>query len=217
MKKLIFIAFILLSNLAFAQVQFKSDSPNIESFLTAKTVYPMYSKQNCIQGTVVVSFKLNANGEIYSSKINQSVLGDLDEEALRLIRLTSGKWQVSAGYDTATNINQRINFVLLGFNCESKSASEITASKMAYQTESNLMDAVTNFYKNKDKSTPAQEAQIIAIKNQLGIDDDYLESRIKNGLQKYKQGDKQGACEEFSFVKNTGSKLADEYLNKYCN
>lgn len=216
MKKLLIIFFVLFSNLAFSQVQFKSGSSNLESFLREKTVYPPYSKYNCIQGTVIVSFKLNSAGVIYYSKIDKGVLGDLDDEALRLIRLSSGKWTVSPNHDTATTIVQPVNFVLSGFNCESKSIADINVAKAAYQAQAGLMDAVTNFYKHKDKSTPAQEAQIIAIKNQLGIDDEYLNNRIQNGLQKIKQGDKQGACEEFNFVKNTGSKLADEYLIKYC-
>lgn len=207
---------MLFSNLVFSQVQFKSGSSTVESFLKERTVYPAYSKQNCIQGTVIVSFKLNKDGVIDAASISKGVLGDLDDEALRLIYLTSGKWQVADGYDTATRILLPVNFVLSGFNCESKSISEINASKMAYKAEMGLMDAVTNFYKNKDQSKPGQEAQIIAIKNQLGIDNDYLENRIENGLEKWKQGDKLGACKEFNFVKNTGSNLANDYLKKYC-
>ncbi|MNI76004.1 hypothetical protein D3C73_1322000 [compost metagenome] len=56
----------------------------------------------------------------------------------------------------------------------------------------------------------------MAIKSQLGIDDEYLDDRIKMGLKKIKQGDKQGACEDFLFVKYMGSKKADDYLVKYC-
>ena len=86
----------------------------------------------------------------------------------------------------------------------------------SYQAEEGLTNSVINFYKNIDQAKPGQEAQIIAIKNQLGIDDDYLNERIDNGLKKIKQGDKQGACEDFLFVKNMGSSLADQYLSKYC-
>lgn len=216
MNRLLVIFFVLIGNIAFSQVQFKSGPTGFDNFIKEKTVYPRFSKQNCIQGTVNISFKLNAAGEVYYSKISKSVMGDLDDEALRLVRLSSGNWKIPVGYDTTTSITVPVNFVLLGYNCENKSKNEINAAIMAYNADDALLNAVTNFYKNIDKATPGQEAQFITIKNQLGIDDDYLNEKIKSGLAKWKQGDKQGACEDFYFVKYMGSNLADENLKQYC-
>lgn len=215
MRNLIILGLIFYSALAFGQVQFKSGKSGFASFLKDNTVYPSYSRDNCIQGTVNISFKLDENGKVYYSRVSKGILTELDDEALRLVRLSSGKWKVPAGYDTTISIIAPVNFQLAGY-CDGKTNEDIQAAIRAYQNEEALTNSVINFYKNIDQAKPGQEVQIIAIKNQLGIDDEYLESRIKNGLKKIKQGDNQGACEEFLFVKYMGSKLADQYLEKYC-
>lgn len=202
--------------MAMAQVQFKTGKDGFSNFLKANTVYPQFSMQNCIQGTVNVSFKLDAEGKVYFSTVSKGIGTDLDDEALRLVRLSSGKWKVPADYDTTISVVAPVNFKLSGYNCEIKSDEDIKAAIETYQTQEGLINTVINFYKNIDKARPGQEEQVIAIKNQLRIDHKYLNSRVKNGLKKIKQGDKQGACEDFSFVKNMGSDLADEYLDKYC-
>ncbi|MCZ4223735.1 TonB family protein [Pedobacter rhodius] len=216
MKKLLILGFVLFSSLAMAQVQFKSGPSGFASFLKNNTIYPQFSKQNCIQGTVNVSFKLDQTGKVYASKITRGIISDLDDEALRLVRMSSGKWQVPAGYDTTISVVVPVNFKLSGYNCEGKSNAEIKASIAAYQAEEGLTNAVINFYKNKAQAKPGQEAQILAIKSQLGIDDEYLDGVLKTALKKIKQGDKQGACEDFNLVKNLGSDKADDYLAKYC-
>lgn len=216
MKNLLTICLLFCCSLAMGQVQFKSGKNGFTNFLTENTIYPQFSKDNCVQGTVNVSFKLNNQGKVYFSKVSKGILSDLDQEALRLVRLSSGKWQVPAGYDTTVSIVAPVNFVLSGYNCEGKTSRDIQDAIRSYQAEEGLTNSVINFYKNIDQAKPGQEVQIIGIKNQLGIDDEYLDDRIKMGLKKIKQGDKQGACEDFNFVKYMGSKKADDYLTKYC-
>ncbi|KIA95311.1 energy transducer TonB [Pedobacter kyungheensis] len=216
MKYLFTICLVFCCVLGMAQVQFKSGKSGFTNFLRDNTIYPQFSKDNCIQGTVNVSFKLDENGKVYFSKISKGILSELDEEALRLVRLSSGKWQVPAGYDTTVSIVAPVKFQLSGYNCEGKSNDEIQEAIRNYQAEEGLTNSVINFYKNIDQAKPGQEIQIMAIKNQLGIDDEYLDDRIKMGLKKIKQDDKQGACEDFLFVKYMGSKKADDYLAKYC-
>lgn len=216
MKKLLAICFILYSSIASAQLQFKSGSTGFANFLTQNTIYPAFSKNNCIQGTTEISFKLDAEGKVYFSKITKRIGTDLDEEALRLVRMSSGKWQVPADYDTTTFVIVPVKFTLQGYNCERKSQQEINQAINQYQVELGKINTIENFYKHYNLAKPGQETQIVALKNQLGIDDDYLNDRIKTALQKVKQGDRQGACEDFNFVKNMGSNLADDYLKEYC-
>ncbi|RYF16877.1 MAG: TonB family protein [Flavobacteriales bacterium] len=216
MRKLITIILIFCCSAVMAQLQFKTGKDGFTSFLRENTIYPAFSKSNCVQGTVNISFKLDKDGRVYSSRVTKSILSELDEEALRLVRMSSGKWKVPAGYDTTTAVVVPVNFKLSGYNCERKSSKDMQDAIRSYQAKEGLTNSVINFYKNIDKAKPGQEAQIIAIKNQLGIDDEYLQERINNGLKKIKQGDKQGACEDFLFVKHMGSSLADQYLAKYC-
>jgi len=216
MKNLIVVGFVLFSSLSMAQVQFKSGPSGFASFLKNNTIYPQFSKQNCIQGTVNVSFKLDQNGKVYSSKVTRGIISDLDNEALRLVRMSSGKWQVPAGYDTTISVVAPVNFKLSGYGCEGKSRADIKSTIIAFEAEEGLTNAVINFYKNKAQAKPGQEAQILAIKSQLGIDDAYMDEVIEMALKKIKQGDKEGACEDFNLVKNLGSDKADDYLAKYC-
>lgn len=192
----------------------------LESFVLNNKIYPMYSLQNCIEGTVVVGFKLNKAGEVYYSEVRRGMGTDLDDEALRLIRMSSGRWIVPVDHDTAIAVIAPIKFNITPGDCGHKSREEIMQAIQSYRANEGLTNAVLNFYKNKakgNKYTSEEEAKIIALKNRLEYDDEYLKNRINDGLKKLKQKDKQGACEDFLFVKYMGSSLADEMLAKYCN
>lgn len=190
----------------------------LESFVMANKVYPQYSLQNCIDGTVTIGFKLNKNGEVYYSAIRSGIGTDLDDEALRLIRLSSGKWTVPKGHDTTVVLIAPMKFELSGYDCGNKSKAQIQMAIANYKSSEGLTNAVLNFYKNKSSGNykPEEEAKILALKKELGYDEAYLKERIADGQRKLKQKDKQGACEDFQFVKNMGSDLADELIDRYC-
>ncbi|WEK19483.1 MAG: TonB family protein [Candidatus Pedobacter colombiensis] len=190
----------------------------LENFVTANNIYPRYSLHHCIQGTVIISFKLNKRGEVYYSKISSGIGTDLDDEALRLIRMSSGKWIVPADHDTTVSLIAPIKFNLSGYDCDNKSPEAIKRAIVAYKTNEGLTNGILNFYKNKEKGIYKQdeESRFVALKNELGYDDEYFKERISDGLKKLKQKDKQGACEDFLFVKYMGSDLANEMLEKYC-
>lgn len=190
----------------------------LESFINANMSYPAFSYQNCIQGTINVSFKLNKQGEVYSSRISKGLGIDLDQEALRLIRLSSGKWQVPSDYDSTYVLVAPVNFSISSADCNGIGQQEMKNAISVYQTNAGLTDAIINFYRHKSegKSTQAEEDQVIALKKELGYDDAYFEKKIKEGQKKLKQKDRQGACEDFLFVRNMGSALADTLLEQYC-
>jgi hypothetical protein len=156
---------------------------------------------------------------VYHSEIRNGIGTDLDDEALRLIRLSSGKWLVPAGYDTTVVLKVPVNFTLSGYNCDLKSPQEISKAIAEYKANEGLTNAVLNFYRNKEKGiyNKADEPKMLAIKKELGYDDEFLQSKIHDAKAKLKQNDKQGACEDLLFVKHMGSDLADELLKQYCN
>ena len=216
MSKILLALFLLFGLSVKAQPALKG---GLESFVANNKVYPQYSLQNCIDGTVTISFKLNKAGEVYFSKIQKGIGTDLDDEALRLIRLSSGKWIVPADHDTIVSVVVPINFKLSGDDCGNKSQKEIKRAIEIYKTNVGMTDAVLNFYRHKatGKFTVEEERKILALKASLGYDEAYMQMRINDGLKKLKQKDKQGACEDFMFVKNMGYDLADEQIAKYCN
>ena len=98
MRRLILI--IVVSAFFSASAQQPTLKNGLESFVKANTIYPMFALDNCIQGTIEVGFKLNKKGKVIYAAITKGIGADLDAEALRLIKLSSGKWQVPVGYDT---------------------------------------------------------------------------------------------------------------------
>ncbi|RZL50499.1 MAG: energy transducer TonB [Pedobacter sp.] len=216
MYKLV-VAFLFLFSLS-AGAQQPQLKGGLVAFVKNNTIYPPYSLHNCIQGTVNIGFKLNTKGEVYYSAVTSGIGTDLDDEALRLIRMSSRKWTVPNSHDTTALLIVPINFSLSGYDCERTSKTDIAYAIKVYKDEEELTKVVSNFYRNKEKGTfkPEDEAKITQIKNQLEIDDEYLQERISTGLKKIKQGDRQGACEDFNFVKYMGSDKANEWLTKYC-
>lgn len=215
MKKILAAFLLFLAFSVKAQPVIKN---GLETFIQENLVYPEFSLKHCIQGKVNISFKVNLLGEVYMSKVTSGPGIDLDQEALRLIRLSSGQWQVPPGYDTTYVLIAPVNFKVSGDDCNNVSITDVRKSIAAYQADNALTDVIINFYRNKaeGKYSEAEEARINAMKKELGYDDEYLQRRIEAGKKKLKQKDKQGACEDFLFVKNMGSSLADELLVIYC-
>ena len=171
---------ILTAFLVLLSVAIKAQEPQLEgglpAFLNENTIYPRYSLQNCIQGTVDIGFKLNKKGEVYSATISKGIGTDLDDEALRLIKLSSGKWNVPLNHDTLSLLLLPINFSLKGYECERKDKKAIALAISAYKVEAEAINVIVNFYRNMKKgvANAAEEPKIVKLREELGIDDDYL-------------------------------------------
>jgi TonB family protein len=215
MRKILVVFFLFITFSAVAQPEIKG---GLESFIKANLIYPPYSLQNCLEGNVTIAFKLTKDGDVYNSKIQSGIGTDLDNEALRLIRRSTGKWIMPAGYDTSAVLIVPVNFKLEGYNCGNRTKADKQRAIAAYQASEGLTDAILNFYKNKKAGNykKEEEKRFLQLKKELGYDKAFMEGKIKDGMRKIKQNDLQGACEDFLFVKNMGFDLADEYLEKYC-
>jgi TonB family protein len=219
MKYLIIcVAFILLAyKPGDDQPQFKGGNSSLNAFLKQNIVYPEYARQNCIPGTIQVSFKVDRAGKVYNIQVYKGLGIDLDDEAIRVIRLTSGQWVVPAGYNINDAIIIPIQFEPDYTRCTA-SNSNVSQAIDAYKNREALISAVTNFYINKrlGKADAGKEAEIEGLKQQLGFDDEFAGMMVEDARQKWKQGDKDSACEDWHFVQNIGSNKADALLAKYC-
>lgn len=200
------------------QPQFKGGKDNLHAFIRNNLIYPEYSKSNCLQGTINVSFKLNKAGRIYDSEIQKGFGIDLDLEALRIVRLSSGRWKIPQGYDTTTALVLPVNFSLKDYDCEQRDRDQINAAINAYHARTDLTKAILNFYEKKSagEADSKDEPEIIALKAQLGYNDKYIARIYKQALRKIKQGDKESACEDFILVRRLGSDMADKSIEQYC-
>lgn len=208
----------LLPSVLLAQPQFKGGQKNLFNFISTSLIYPEFSKQNCLQGTVQVSFKVDKQGRVYQSAVQSGYGTDLDQEALRLVRLTTRRWVVPADHDTSTALVLPINFSLKEYKCEQRPKDEITAAIRAYKARQGLVSVITNYYDNQQngKADKAEEQRILELKAQLGFDERYIGRLLKQGQSKLRQGDKQGACEDFNFIRRLGSNQADDMISRNC-
>ena len=199
--------------------QFKGGERMLNSFILRNLIYPEYSKQNCLQGTINVSFQLSKNGRIVNSRVEKGFGTDLDAEALRIVRLTSGRWIVPASFDTTQYIVIPINFSLKEYSCSERSKEEMADAIAAYKAKQDLTKAIINFYEKKDSGSysPSDEAKVLELKQQLGYDDRFFDRLLRQAQQKLKQGDKEGACEDFNLIKKLGSSKAKSFLANNCD
>jgi len=72
--------------------EFKGGEKAFIEFLKKHLIYPVAAKEKGIEGTVYVEFIVNKDGTIERVEVVSGVYKDLDDEAIRVIRLTSGKW-----------------------------------------------------------------------------------------------------------------------------
>jgi len=87
-----------------------------------------------------------------------------------------------------------------------------------YKSQQSLEDVVTNYYKAKylGKADTTHEAAIVSLKKQLGYDDKFIDDVLEQAHEKLNQGDNEGACRDWTFIRNIGSNRADDLLAKYC-
>ena len=206
----------IMANFADDRPEFKGKS--LRTFIDNALIYPEYSKENCLQGTVQVSFKLDRQGRIYQSEVQKGFGTDLDLEALRVVRLTSSKWIIPPGYDTLISMVLPVNFSLRDFKCEERSRDDINAAIAAYQARKGMSEVIFNYYdkKSNETSNAADELRIQTLKYQLGYDEKFIDRLLKLAQRKLKQGDLEGACEDFGMIRSLGSDKSAPFLAQNC-
>lgn len=201
------------------QPHFKGGERALSMFVSQNLIYPEYSRQNCLQGTVNISFKLNRKGQIFESLVTKGYGIDLDDEALRIIRLSSGKWVVPSSHDTTNFLVLPINFSLKLIECERNAPENFQKAVAAYKAQQSLSFAIFNFYDNKAKGIydSNEEVRILILKSQLGYDEKYINQLIRQANRKLKQGDKESACDDYLTVRRLGSDRADKLIEQNCH
>lgn len=197
---------------------FKGGQKSLFTFIYNNLIYPEYSRENCLQGTVQISFKLNKQGKIWYSEVKKGFGTDLDAEALRVVRLTSGKWTMPFEHDTLTFMVLPVNFALKDFKCEERSKDEINAAINAYHARMGISNVIFNYYDKKveGNADAADELRIQTLKAQLGYDDKFIDRLLKQAQRKLKQEDRQGACEDFQIIRRLGSDKSAPFIDQYC-
>ncbi|MBJ6118640.1 TonB family protein [Pontibacter sp. BT310] len=72
--------------------KFEGGETEMMKFMAGNIAYPADAKANGLEGLVVVSFVIEETGKVKDAKVLKKLGRGTDEEALRVVNLTSGKW-----------------------------------------------------------------------------------------------------------------------------
>lgn len=214
----VIISLSIIAVTAHAQAVFRGGDAALNTFLQKHIVYPEFSSKNCIGGTVLVGFKVHRDGSLKDIAVQSGMGIDLDDEAIRVVKMTRGQWSIAKPGVEVAQMVLPIRFSPDNSRCSGFSSITRQQAIQAYQNRQELENAVTNYYKNKytGKADTTKEQQIIALKQQLGFDDELIDELLQKATTKQKQGDTDGACEDWQFIRNIGSNRADTFIAKYC-
>lgn len=198
--------------------EFRNGKQTLQEFINQHIIYPNYSKANCIQGTISVTFNINSQGKVSKVYVSKGLGIDLDEEAVRVIKLTDGKWLVKNGKYKNWQITLPINFSFQDLRCNDRNKTEIDNAIANYQIQDQLQNTVFEYYKKKAKgeANPKDEAQILKLKQDLGFNDDFIAAKLEEANKMIKQNDIDNACKTLSIIKNIGSNAADKLIEEFC-
>ncbi|MCB0519775.1 MAG: TonB family protein [Lewinellaceae bacterium] len=92
-----------------------ADSKMLE-FIYQNVKYPAIARENQIEGTAVVKFTIEKDGSISNAEVVRDAGGGLGQEALRVVKMTNGKWTPGRqrGQTVRTQMNIPIKFRLDG-------------------------------------------------------------------------------------------------------
>jgi TonB family protein len=169
---------------------------SINDYLGCNIQYPEEALNNSVQGTALIHFLINPEGEVTSVNVVNSVSPEIDNEMLRLLKATSGNWAPAKvnGVPIAKEKEIAVVFKLdetKDFLSMARSYAKIGNKKL--------------FIKGEPKK--AMKYYDMAI-NLLPKDDCLLTMR---GLCKLQLGDKEGALNDWSRTQN-GSTLTIDQL-----
>ena len=88
---------------------FKGGLEALYSYLAKHTVYPPLALENDIQGDVIVMFVVTKQGHVQNVEVVSKKFGfGLEEEAIRVIKSTSGMWTPAVQDGVPVNMRYRI-------------------------------------------------------------------------------------------------------------
>lgn len=214
---LLIISVLAIGFRGYSQPRFKDGERALQRFLESHIIYPEYSSKFCIAATIRVSFRVHKDGSVDEVKVYRGLGIDLDDEAVRVIKMTSGKWTLPGGTESVRYLLP-IRFAPDYSHCTNATNVSREEAIQAYRSRQELENAVTNYYENKyaGKADTTKESYIQTLKKQLGFDDELIDDVLKQASEKLKQGDKDGACTDWKFIRNIGSNRADRFIAQYC-
>jgi TonB family protein len=87
----------------FIDPKFLDNNDKLQVFISENLVYPREAYLNEIQGVVIVRFSILEDGSVSNVHVKKSVNKYLDEAAMKVIKLTNGKWKPAIKFGEITS------------------------------------------------------------------------------------------------------------------
>ncbi|QDK78083.1 TonB family protein [Spirosoma sp. KCTC 42546] len=96
------------------QPEFKGGMQALGQFLSSTLHYPPDAQRAKVQGRVFISFVIDTDGSVVDAQVLKGIGFGTDQEALRVVKATSGKWNpgMQRGQAVRVKYNLPINFTL---------------------------------------------------------------------------------------------------------
>ena len=92
-----------------SQAVFQEGETGLQRYLAANMTYPDLALENDVFGQVLIEFVVDEFGDVTRTKVRSSKLGyGLEEEALRVVKSTSGMWIPASQYGFPVKMRYRI-------------------------------------------------------------------------------------------------------------
>jgi protein TonB len=92
--------------------EFEGGNEALMSFISKNIVYPRNAVENEIQGTIYLNYVVRYDGSLSNIKMLKSVSGgtELNSEAIRILKLTEGKWKPGKQNGKPVNVQMNLPF-----------------------------------------------------------------------------------------------------------
>jgi len=177
-------------------------SPSIDEFVRTHVIYPEDAMDHFAMGTEVIAFSVTPEGKVANIKVINSVHPSIDEEVINVLKMTDGMWKSGFVNDEAITMDKEISIV---FRFNERSASDNLNLAKHYYTKA----CESLLLKQKPKQAlKAFNNGVVLMPNDKSL-------LVLRGLTKYELGDKEGALNDWTRVKNLGGIVGEEFIKEF--
>ena len=168
---------------------------SIDAYLADNFQYPYVAAECYQQGTGVVQFMVNSNGEVNDFHVVNSVCPEIDQEFIRVLKITNGMWKPGYKNNVATEMVKEVSMIFIANQANMKNhveyftnnaKSSYTKANELFLTERNPKKAL-KYYDSSIKFLPYDTSSLFL-----------------RGLYKYELGDEQGALKDWNRINELG-------------
>lgn len=171
---------------------------SLRNYLIENISYPERATKCFNEGTEVVQFTVTAGGNVTDFKIINSVCTDIDDEMIRVLKNTNGKWLPGYNNGKPVDMTKEVSLAFILNNESGKTAGEIFTEKAKYSFASGNKNLFEKH--NIGKALKNFSAGL----NYLPYDKSLL---LMRGICRFEIGDAEGAKQDWNRMATLGGAL----------